>query len=336
MIRIFSRSFVSATLGCMLLAAGCQQAQQNNEPKTAPGQLPSLSTLKSDKAPIAGEVPKINAATYYAHAHLLERQGNYQQAAEQYLKVLELQPTFTLARSRLGVTYNKLGRNTEATQLFRECLAEQPNIAFLHNNLGFSLFLEQRYEEADAPFRKAIELKPDFTRAHMNLAVNLARRNQFDAAFQEFTTVCSQADSFFNVGILLIEANRYGEAAQYLEAALAANPQFDAARKQLNELARLAANDGNGSATPIAIARPMLTAIEPPGSSPQSMGRTQTTLVGDSDMGALGETGLSGGQGSQTAQNAVGSDRASDLVFPPSIPVIESPQPVPSNPGTGG
>lgn len=334
MTNLISRLTGGAALGIALLAVGCQQSQTQNEPKTAPGQLPSLSTLKSDKAPISGEAPKINAATFFAHAHLLERQGNYQQAAEQYLKVLELQPNFTAARSRLGVTYNKLGRNAEATQLFRECLAEQPSVAFLHNNLGFSLFLEGRYEEADPAFRKAIELKPDFTRAHMNLAVNLARRNQFDAAFQEFSIVCSQADAFFNVGILLIEANRYGEAAQYLEAALAANPQFDAARKQLNELARLAANDGNANiANPIVTPRPMLTAIEPPGSSPQAMGRTQTTLVGDTTTNAGDSTGGHDGMELEAVQNEAAP---AELIFPPSIPVVETPQPAPSNPGTGG
>jgi hypothetical protein len=109
----------------------------------------------------------------------------------------------------------------------------------------------------------------------MNLAVNDARRNQFDAAYQEFAKVCNQADALYNVGILLVEAGRYADAAQYLEGALAANPQFDAARKQLNEVARIAAQ---GDATQIAAnARaPMLTAIEPPNAN-----ATQVSYAGD-------------------------------------------------------
>lgn len=274
MLQTISRWTLLAAAGVFTMTVGCQQSQNNSAPKTAPGQLPSLSNLNDPAAPTA-ESPKINATTYYAHAHLLEKQGNFGQAVVQYEQVLVLQPDFLAARNRLAVTLNKLGRNAEATQHFLTCITAQPNVAFLHNNLGFSLFLEGKYDQADGSFRRALELKPDFVRARMNLAVNDARRNRFDASYQEFAKVCSQADAFYNVGILLVEAGRYADAAQYLEGALAANPQFDAARKQLNEVARLAAQ-GDVNSPPAESRTPMLTAIEPSNAS-----AAQVSLAGD-------------------------------------------------------
>jgi tetratricopeptide (TPR) repeat protein len=281
-LQMISRWTLLAAAGAATMIAGCQQTQNNAAPKTAPGQLPSLSNLKDQTAPPAADTPKINATTYYAHAHLLEKQGNFGQAAAQYEQVLTLQPDFLAARNRLGVTLNKLGHHAEATKNFQMCVAAQPNVAFLHNNLGFSLFLEGKYDQADGSFRRALELKPDFVRARMNLAVNDARRNQFDASYQEFAKACSQADALYNVGILLVEAGRYADAAQYLEGALAANPQFDAARKQLNEVARLAAQ-GDVASPPTATRTQMLTAIEPSSANP-----AQVSLAGDpTESGAI-------------------------------------------------
>ncbi|MBI5865469.1 MAG: tetratricopeptide repeat protein [Planctomycetes bacterium] len=316
--RLTLRSMAFGVIAAAAGLVGCQQSKQEMAPKSAPGQLPSL-TQQVDAKMAPADTPKINAATFFAHAHLLERQGAFAQAAEQYATVLEMQPDFLTARNRLGVTLNKLGRNGEATQQFRLCVAAQPNTAYLHNNLGFSLFLEGRYDEADAAFRKALELKPEFARVHMNLAVNFARRGLFDQAYEEFAKVCSQADAMYNIGILLTEAGRYSDAAQYLEGALAANPQHEAARQQLTELARLAAD---ASQNPTAAPQPMLTTIEPPKTPPSVGAYTQIALANDE-------------QQSDATHGA-------ELILPPTIPVkVESPgnqQPTPApapNPGSG-
>jgi len=214
----------------LVFCVGCQQSPPHKSTLgNLPGQLPS------------GEEPRVNATTYFAHGHLLERQGHFERAAVQYHRALALQPEFLSARNRLGITLNKLGRNAEATQHFQRALDKHPATAYLHNNLGFSLYLEGKYEQAEAALALALELKPDFARAHMNLALVLARLDRFEEAFNELTQAGSDADACYNMGILLAEAEKYAEAAQYLEGALVARPDFDAARQQLHEVSRLAA-----------------------------------------------------------------------------------------------
>ena len=209
---------------------GCQQS------------LPLNSTLGNlPQQPSHAKELEISASTYFAHAHLLERQGQFEQAARQYHRALALQPELLSARNRLGITLNKLGRHTEASAQFRWALARHPATAYLHNNLGFSLYLEGRYEQAEAALCRALELKPDFARAHMNHAVALARQDRLDEAFAELKQAGSEADAHFNMGVILVDAEEYDKAGRYLETALAIQPDFDAARQQLQEVARLAA-----------------------------------------------------------------------------------------------
>ena len=214
----------------LVFCVGCQQSPPH---KGTLGNLPSQLPN--------GEEPRVNATTYFAHGHLLERQGHFERAAVQYRRALALQPEFLSARNRLGITLNKLGRNDEATQHFQRALVKHAATAYVHNNLGFSLYLEGKYEQAETALALALELKPDFARAHMNLALVLARLGRFEETFNELTEAGSEADACYNMGILLAEAEKYAEAAQYLEAALVARPEFDAARQQLREVSRLAA-----------------------------------------------------------------------------------------------
>jgi len=213
-----------------LVLVGCQTAsmQQSN-----PGLLPSPLATDHER--------RINASTYFAHGHLLERQFQLERAVVQYRKALRGHPDFVAALNRLGITLNKLDRHAEAAEQFQLAIAKQPTTAHLHNNLGFSLYLEGRYEDAATALQAALALQPQYARARINHALVLAKLTRFDEAFTELNEACGQADAYFNMGVMLTEAERYAEAAHYLEAALEARPTFEAARVQLHEVSRLAA-----------------------------------------------------------------------------------------------
>lgn len=265
------RSLPILAAALIVAMSGCQQQKQVVTP---PGALPHRQP--DDKQ------PQINVATYFAHGHLLERQGNYELAAAQYRRALDARPNFVAARNRLGITLNKLAQHAEATREFEKVVAMRPESASLRNNLGFSQYLEGRYAEAEATLADAIALKPDYERARMNRALALAKLNRFEEALAEFQKVGTPADAYYNIGLLLTEANRYADAAQYLQAALEARPDFEAAREQLHHVARLAA--GRTSPAPgvsgvriadVADAPAMLSAVE----SPQSTVTTASTAA---------------------------------------------------------
>ncbi len=232
------RSILSAGCLALLAALGCEAPEPNNKLGT-PGALPRNGEAA------AGALPKINAATYLAHANLLERQGEFAAAAGQYRKVLEITPDSLIARNRLGITLNKLGENAEATKLFRETIDRHGGSAALYNNLGFSLYLEEKYDEADAALREATTLEPEFARAHMNRGLVLAKLQRWDEAHRTFAAATSPSDAHYNVALLQAEGRHYAAAARSLELALQINPDFDAARQELREVSRRIATDEN-------------------------------------------------------------------------------------------
>lgn len=209
--------------------AGCNTAG----PPEAPGALPKTRP---------GVQPRLHASTFAAHGELLERRGDFVRAAEQYRKAIELAPDLVSAHNRLGVTLNRLGRHTEATTEFREALVRSPRDAQLFNNLGFSLYLEQKYDEAGPAFARALELQPTFRRARMNHGLVLARQGEWDRALAEFRQAGSAADAHYNIAVIQAESGQYAAAARSLEEALRCDPELDAAREQLRQIARLAAD----------------------------------------------------------------------------------------------
>lgn len=220
---------------CIVVAGvvlGGLLACQASRPPNNPGALPT---------PRADATPQLNASTYIAHGHLLEQQGELEQAATQYRLALQLAPDLVGARNRLGITLNKLGRHHEASVEFRAALTRHPTAAFLHNNLGFSLYLEGRLEEAERVLARAVELQPTFRRAHMNHGLVLAKLGRYDEALAAFCLVGPQADAYYNLAVLQTESGHYLDAARALQSALGLNPELEEARQQLREVARLAA-----------------------------------------------------------------------------------------------
>lgn len=219
-------------LSVLLTAAGVLGCQQTQTETNAPGALPARAR---------GETPRLNATTIFAHAHLMERQGEFARAAVQYRSALQDLPDFVAARNRLGITLNKLGRHSEATQEFLIILDKNPNLAYVHNNLGFSYYLEGNYPAAHTAFSRALELRPDFPRARMNRGVALAKMGRFAEALEDFQSACTEADAYFNLAMIQSEATLYADAARSLELALRVNPKLEVARVQLREVARLVA-----------------------------------------------------------------------------------------------
>jgi tetratricopeptide (TPR) repeat protein len=219
-----SRTVTRLALATALLGAlgGCQQPVKTVAP---------------------GPAPRLNATTYFAHAHLLESQGNFEGAVLNYRRALALQPKFLTASNRLGITLNKLAQHREASEQFRAAIAQAPGKAYLHNNLGFSLYLEGKYEQSERVLVRALDLKPSFARARMNHALALGKLGRFEESYAELLRAGGEADALYNMAAIQTDAELFADAAQSLEKALTINPKFEAARRQLHQVARLAAEN---------------------------------------------------------------------------------------------
>ena len=125
----------------------------------------------------------------------------FTEAAEEYEKVLELEPDNVDVMTNLGVTYYRLGKLDEAIEVYAKAIAIAPEDADIRSNLGAAYvqkqgpeggtdYLEMALEE----YQKAIELQPDLAEAHYGAGTVYALLNRIEEAirafekFQEFDT----------------------------------------------------------------------------------------------------------------------------------------------------
>ncbi|HSE03417.1 MAG TPA: tetratricopeptide repeat protein [Methylomirabilota bacterium] len=117
--------------------------------------------------------------------------GRFPDAEVEFLKAVELDPTYADAFHNLGSTHAEQGKWAEAIVAYRKALAQtiyaRPETTY--NNLGYAYWALDRRKEAEDAFRAALQLEPKLVPSHFWLGVLLEKegrkaeaRNHFRAA----------------------------------------------------------------------------------------------------------------------------------------------------------
>lgn len=221
------------------LAAGCANqdykmmgpgmmgpGRQGTNPKTDPAYL----NAEEEK------MPKILPDTHYAAGMLFEQQGQVEKAIMQYRKAVALNHNFAAAYNRLGLTLSAVGLHDEAIVALARAAELRPDNPALRNNLGFEYILAQRWDDAEFQLEQAIENQPTFARAHVNLGLVRARTGRFEEALESFQQAMAEPDAYYNLGLTQRGQRKYDEAGDSFRRVLELNPDFSAARVQLDQL----------------------------------------------------------------------------------------------------
>jgi Tfp pilus assembly protein PilF len=122
---------------------------------------------------------------HYNYGRILQHYEQYEEAEEQYLRAIELDPEYARARNNLGCVLCLLGRYDEAEKAYRQALAIRDYFN-PHNNLG-DLYLRQgKLEEAKEELLLALEFAPNDEAALSTLAQVLAKEGKKDEAEMRF------------------------------------------------------------------------------------------------------------------------------------------------------
>jgi tetratricopeptide (TPR) repeat protein len=179
-----------------------------------------------------------------------------------------------------GVALSKEGKADEAIAKFQEVAATLPNCAECYINIGTVQTNAKKYDEAEASFKKALEMKPDSADAYDGLANLYNAEKKFpeaEAAGKKAVELSAaaaggaggaaaggtaSAAALYNQAVILWNQNKAQEAADKLDAAIKADPNFPEAHylmgkaninlgklpesaKELQEYLRLAPNGPN-------------------------------------------------------------------------------------------
>jgi tetratricopeptide (TPR) repeat protein len=218
---------------CIFIVAGCSKS----EFRTTKQRSDRLNVPVEPSGIAEAETPKILPETHFAAGKLFEAQGLHNKAITQYRKAVATNHHYIDAYNRLGMLYGRLGMHDDAVKTFQQAIALKPDNATLHNNLGFEYAMQARWGEAERSLRRALELEPDFQRAHVNLGLVLGRMGRFDESLECFLAALPEPDAYYNLGLMYRGYDRFEDAADVFEYVVSLDPQFAAARRQLDILA---------------------------------------------------------------------------------------------------
>lgn len=158
----------------------------------------------------------------------LHQEGDLEQAASAYRRILKSQPNEPNALHLLGVTFQQSKRPTEAVKWIKKALVIAPKNAAFHSNLASAYLSLGRLQEAEAHYREALRLAPNFADACNGLGAVLKGLGKLDEAIAQYQKTLTLKPGFVeaksNLAHALVEQGRADEAEQVAREALRDNP----------------------------------------------------------------------------------------------------------------
>jgi tetratricopeptide (TPR) repeat protein len=157
--------------------------------------------------------------------------GRYDEAIVKFKEAIAINPNLADTRKDLGLAYFEKGMFDEAVVEFKEAIAINPNLADSHNNLGMACYAKGLLDKAISEYIEAIAIEPDFAEAHYNLGVAYgARRDIVDEEISEYKKALAinpnLGEAHSNLGGAYADKGMLNEAIVEYTKALAINPKL--------------------------------------------------------------------------------------------------------------
>jgi len=138
-----------------------------------------------EEAEIAITLEPDNPIVLYYMASVLEVQGFYQSAIEQYHLALDQDSDMVALHIGLAYNYFALGDRQTAILTFEDALVIDPDNAEAYDGMGYMYFLIGEYPTAEEHLRKTVELDAELVRGHAHLGAALYRNLNYTEAIPE-------------------------------------------------------------------------------------------------------------------------------------------------------
>jgi Flp pilus assembly protein TadD len=201
---------------------------------------------------------------------LSSQEKNYESAAKEFEKAIDLDPRDPRAYSNLAFCYTQLGKHKEALGIFEKAAAIAPNdptarknLAAVYLDLGKEYFTQENYADAITFYEKALELGSDsvsvmfqlgncyFQRATAETST-VSARPEFEKAGGFYERVLRSApddvDAMANLGMVKLALEKVNEAIQLLSSVVNKAPKVQEFHKLLG-IAYTRAGEGEMAVT---------------------------------------------------------------------------------------
>jgi tetratricopeptide (TPR) repeat protein len=174
------------------------------------------------------QVTENNALILENYANTLSELGEFDQAVEQFKKLLEIRPDAAQAYNNLGCTFLDAGKPQQAIEQFRLAIKYKPDLAQAYYNLAHALRSENKSEESVSYYMQAVKIEPDYVKAWLDLAITLNELGKYDKAIESFHKVLELAPgnvyAHGYLGLALGAVGKTDEAIQEIRFVLSVKP----------------------------------------------------------------------------------------------------------------
>jgi len=149
--------------------------------------------------------------------------GNYQEAAREFERAVETEPTNDNAFRGLAGAYEHLGKSEEAENTYRRAIELRPHYWAGYNWLGAFYFRHARFREAAEMFNQVVALAPDSFLGYSNLGATYVEQARYAEAIkvlEQSIAIRASDYGYTNLGNAYFFLRRYEEADQAYEQAV--------------------------------------------------------------------------------------------------------------------
>ena len=149
--------------------------------------------------------------------------GNYQDAAKEFERAVETEPTNDDAFRGLAVAYEHLGKLEKAENTYRRAIELRPHYWAGYNWLGAFYYRHVRFPEAAEMFNQVVALSPDSFLGYSNLGATYVEQARYTDAInvlKQSIAIRPSDYGYTNLGNSYFFLRRYEEADQAYEQAV--------------------------------------------------------------------------------------------------------------------
>lgn len=173
------------------------------------------------------------ALTFNRTGLSLMKAGKYEEAAKQFMKVLDINPNDDVAHDNLGSALRGMGKINEAIDEFNKAKSINPENETTHNNLGSAYYDQKRFDDAVVEFKEALRINPKSESARINLGITYSDMGRTEDAIKELEKVPNSSDAHTYLGNIYYKKGLFKEAKKEFKQALKLDPKNDVARDNL-------------------------------------------------------------------------------------------------------
>jgi len=154
--------------------------------------------------------------------------GEYKEAAAEFQRAVELEPTNEDAYVGLALAYEHQGAISESEKTYQRAIDSHPTSSHAYNSLGTFYLRRNEYEKAAGMFQKVIELAPEGYGGYVNLGATYNDMGKYKDAIEPLKKSIAIRPSYAaytNLSTAYFGLNQFAEDAASNEEAIKLNPE---------------------------------------------------------------------------------------------------------------